>query len=105
MVAVEDVRREITFCTKAGLAVLGLLENMSGYVCPHCKECTNIFASEGGRMLAEEQGVPFLGTIPIDPVLCAAADAPTFEGKFPDSTSLQALDVFASNLIAQHDKH
>ena len=61
--AVGDVRRELTFCKKAKLKVLGILENMSGYVCPNCQECTNIFSKGGGQTLAEHSGVPFLGAV------------------------------------------
>nr|KAG5711912.1 hypothetical protein BaRGS_026353 [Batillaria attramentaria] len=65
-VAVGDVRRELTFCRKTGIPVIGIIENMSGYVCPHCTECTNIFSQGGGEALAKETGVRFLGSIPID---------------------------------------
>lgn len=65
--ALEDVRKEVTFCKKTGIKVLGILENMSGFVCPHCQECTNIFSSGGGKALADIVGVPLLGTLPIDP--------------------------------------
>merc|ERR1712179_300676 len=52
-VAVGDVRREVTFCKKAKLKILGIIENMSGFECPNCKECTNIFSKGGGRALAD----------------------------------------------------
>lgn len=65
-VAVSDVRRELTFCRKTGIPVIGIIENMSGYVCPHCTECTNIFSCGGGEALARQSGVRFLGCIPID---------------------------------------
>jgi len=74
-VAVGDVRREITFCRKVGLKMLGVIENMSGYVCPHCSECTNIFSSGGGKSLAEHANIPFLGTVPIEPKLALAAES------------------------------
>uniref|UniRef100_A0A4W2DRL9 Cytosolic Fe-S cluster assembly factor NUBP2 n=1 Tax=Bos indicus x Bos taurus TaxID=30522 RepID=A0A4W2DRL9_BOBOX len=60
-VSVGDVRRELTFCRKVGLRVIGLVENMSGFVCPHCSECTNVFSKGGGEELARHAGVPFLG--------------------------------------------
>ena len=66
MLSINDVRREITFCQKTSFHILGLIENMSGYVCPHCSECTNIFAQGGGKLLAEQYSLPFLGQIPID---------------------------------------
>ncbi|KAL0893360.1 hypothetical protein ABMA27_014947 [Loxostege sticticalis] len=66
-VAIEDVRKEITFCRKTGIPIMGIIENMSGYECPVCSECTNIFSSGGGKSLAEIAKIPFLGSLPIDP--------------------------------------
>lgn len=66
-VATADVRKELNFCAKTAIDVLGVLENMSGFVCPHCSECTNVFSSGGGRLMAEDFKVPFLGSIPLDP--------------------------------------
>ncbi|KAF5913781.1 cytosolic Fe-S cluster assembly factor NUBP2 isoform X2 [Diceros bicornis minor] len=60
-VSVGDVRRELTFCRKTGLRVIGVVENMSGFVCPHCAECTSVFSRGGGEELARHAGVPFLG--------------------------------------------
>lgn len=74
MVAIGDVRREIKFCRKAQLEMLGIVENMSGYVCPHCSECTNIFSSGGGEQLAEQEKLDFLGRVPIDPTLAQMLD-------------------------------
>lgn len=66
-VATADVRKEINFCHKVNFAVLGVVENMSGFICPHCAECTNIFLSGGGKQLSESLGLDFLGNVPIDP--------------------------------------
>lgn len=66
-VAVGDVRREITFCRKTGIKIIGLIENMSGYQCPHCSECTNVFSKGGGESLALASDLPFLGCVPLDP--------------------------------------
>ncbi len=74
-VAVKDVRRCISFCEKVSLPVLGILENMSGLACPKCGEHIALFKSGGGRALAEEMEVPFLGAIPIDPEIVTAGDA------------------------------
>ena len=80
-VALSDVRREVTFCRKTKLPILGLVENMSGFVCPHCsvsvaqcadhsicecsvhvlQECSNLFSTGGGESLAQETNIPFLG--------------------------------------------
>jgi len=91
-VAVGDVRRELTFCRKTGLRVLGIVENMSGFVCPHCSECTNIFSSGGGRALAEHAKVPFLGAVPIEPKLAEAAEeGRNFIEEFKDSETARAF--------------
>jgi len=66
-VATADVRKEINFCKKVGLDILGVVENMSGFVCPHCSECTNVFSSGGGKTMAEQFSVEFFGAVPIDP--------------------------------------
>merc|ERR1711934_700543 len=91
-VAVGDVRRELTFCKKTGLKVLGIVENMSGYVCPHCSTCTNVFSSGGGKALAEHAKVPFLGCVPLEPRLALAAESgSSFVQKFADSQAAQSL--------------
>ena len=74
-VAIADVRRSITFCHQLSLPVLGVVENMSGFVCPKCGEVTDIFKTGGGERMAHEMGIPFLGRIPIDPVVGEACDA------------------------------
>ncbi|OBA23540.1 P-loop containing nucleoside triphosphate hydrolase protein [Metschnikowia bicuspidata var. bicuspidata NRRL YB-4993] len=66
-VATADVRKEINFCRKVNFNVLGVVENMSGFICPYCADCTNIFLSGGGQALSESLGLDFLGKIPIDP--------------------------------------
>lgn len=73
-VAVNDVRRSVSFCHTVGAPILGIVENMSGYACPHCGKVEDIFSSEGGANLAAEMGVPFLGRIPLDPKLVRAGD-------------------------------
>lgn len=93
-VAVGDVRREVTFCKKAKLKILGIVENMSGFVCPNCKDCTNIFSKGGGKALADLAKVPFLGEIPIDPNLALAAEnGENFISSFQTS---QAAVAFSS---------
>ncbi len=73
-VAVDDVRRSVSFCHEVGNPVLGIVENMSGYACPHCGKVENIFNAGGGEALAREMGVPFLGRIPLDPEMVRAGD-------------------------------
>lgn len=74
-ISTSDVRRSVSFCHKLNLKVLGVIENMSGFICPHCGERTDIFKSGGGEKMAEEMGVPFLGKIPLDPKVVEASDS------------------------------
>jgi predicted Fe-Mo cluster-binding NifX family protein/cellulose biosynthesis protein BcsQ len=73
--AVVDVKKCITFCRQLKLPVLGVLENMSGFVCPKCGERTDIFKSGGGQEMAKQMNVPFLGIIPIDPQIVQSCDS------------------------------
>jgi ATP-binding protein involved in chromosome partitioning len=73
--AVLDVRKCVTFCKQLSLPVLGIIENMSGFICPHCQKRTDIFPGEGGEEIARDFGIPFLGCIPMDPTVARACDA------------------------------
>ena len=73
--AVVDVKKCITFCRQLNLPVLGVIENMSGFVCPHCNHKIDVFAGEGGEEMAGDFKVPFLGRIPMDPALARACDS------------------------------
>ena len=74
-VSASDVRKSISFCRQLKMNILGIVENMSGFVCPHCGKVTEIFAGDAGRKLAEQYKVPFLGKLPIDPAVSAGGDA------------------------------
>lgn len=74
-VAIADVRKSIRFCGHLNLPVLGVVENMSGFVCPECGTLTDIFRSGGGERMAEEMKISFLGRIPINPAIGEAGDA------------------------------
>jgi Mrp family chromosome partitioning ATPase len=73
-VATADVRRSIGFCRALQLPVLGIVENMSGFACPHCSRTTDVFKAGGGERLAREMGVPFLGRVPLDAAVGEACD-------------------------------
>ena len=73
-VAVDDVRRSITFCRQLSTPIVGIVENLSGFACPSCGAVHEIFSSGGGERLAQEAGVPFLGRIPIDPEVARSGD-------------------------------
>lgn len=74
-VASVDVRKSVTFCKTLGVPVIGVVENMSGFVCPKCGEVTEIFRSGGGKQLAESMNIRFLGAIPVDPGVALACDS------------------------------
>lgn len=65
-ISTSDVRKELNFCVKTQVPVLGVIENMSGYMCPCCGEISNVFSKGGGEIMAQECGVPYLGSVPID---------------------------------------
>jgi ATP-binding protein involved in chromosome partitioning len=72
--AVVDVKKCITFCRQLNLPVLGVIENMSGFVCPHCSKRIDVFAGDGGQEIARDFDVSLLGKIPMDPALAHACD-------------------------------
>jgi len=75
--SLQDVRKSINFCRQLKIPVLGVIENMSGLMCPHCGKMIEVFKRGGGEAMAREMGVPFLGRIPMDPQIVGGAD----EGK------------------------
>lgn len=79
-VALLDAMKCLSFTRAVNLPVLGLIENMSGYVCPCCGEVSNIFSTGGGEEMAKREGIPFLGRMPLDPELVTVLDAADGEG-------------------------
>ncbi|XP_070939978.1 cytosolic Fe-S cluster assembly factor NUBP2 isoform X2 [Macaca nemestrina] len=99
-VSVGDVRRELTFCRKTGVRVMGVVENMSGFTCPHCTECTSVFSRGGGEELARLAGVPFLGSVPLDPELTRSLEeGHDFIREFPGSPTFAALTSIARRIL------
>ncbi len=73
-ISLADVRKSINFCQKINMEVLGIVENMSGYHCPHCGKELPLFKTGGGEIIARDAKVPFLGALPFDPRVVEAAD-------------------------------
>ncbi|MFH1763180.1 MAG: Mrp/NBP35 family ATP-binding protein [Gemmatimonadota bacterium] len=98
-VSTLDVRRGVRMFEKVNTRVLGIVENMSGYECPHCGETVDIFGKGGGEALAKDMELPFLGAIPLDPKIREAGDAgvPPVTGA-PDSPAARALKGVAKAL-------
>lgn len=101
-VALADMRKAVSFLHKVNASILGLVENMSGLSCPHCGGHINLFTEGGGETLASEEGIPFLGKIPIDPLVVAAAQAGKPVSSLPaDSPAKTAFAELAARVMAE----
>ncbi len=102
VVSVEDATKAVTMFEKMKVPVFGLVENMSYFVCPHCGERTDIFGTGGAEAMADELGVDFLGSIPLDTDVRAGADSgvPIMESD-PDSPVGQAFSAIAQRVAAK----
>lgn len=103
-VALLDVRKEISFCKRLNIPIVGVIENMSGFVCPKCTNQSQIFTAKtgGAAKMCEEMDVPLLGSLPLDPRLAKCCDQGTnFMEEFPDSPTVVAL----KNVINQIEAH
>jgi ATP-binding protein involved in chromosome partitioning len=86
------VKKAVTFSRKLNMPIFGIIENMSGFVCPECGKKVNIFKTGGGENIAQELNTPFLGKIPIDPKICSDSDSgKPFIMNHPDSSSSKAF--------------
>ncbi len=91
-ISLADVRKSISFCKTVGMKILGLIENMSGFTCPHCGEKLELFGYGGGERTAKEAGLKFLGRIPFDHDVVACGDSGTsFQEKHKDSQVTKAF--------------
>jgi ATP-binding protein involved in chromosome partitioning len=104
-----DATRAIDLFRKVSVPVLGLVENMSGYVCPHCGESSDPFGSGGAEAAAQEMGIPFLGRIPLDSAVREASDNGTPPAASAGAQS-ESFDAIARKLMqsletAAADKH
>lgn len=98
-VALADVRRGVAMFERLGVPILGIIENMSYFLCPHCDEKTEIFRADGGKITSERFGVSFLGEIPLDAEVCTAGDigVPIVAGH-PESPQAAAFGAVATKL-------
>jgi len=99
-VAVMDAIKAAKFIEKIDVPVIGVIENMSGMICPHCGGTINLFSKGGGEKAAGDLGVPYLGAIPLDPEMVKAGD----EGRpiilrHADSPTVKAVDTVMENLV------
>ncbi|MEW6067697.1 MAG: P-loop NTPase [Nitrospirota bacterium] len=104
-VALTDVRKAITFCRHVNLPILGVVENMSGFICPHCGKTIDIFKRGGGQEMASEMDVPFLGRIPLEPKIVEAGDSgKPYLQYFQDSETAKAFDEVIKPLLSLESK-
>jgi Mrp family chromosome partitioning ATPase len=98
-VSLADVRKSINFCKTVKMEIFGLLENMSGFECPHCGETINLYGSGGGEKTAQATGVQFLGRIPFDPNVVSCGDSGTsILDTHKDSMVSKAFDKVAAKM-------
>jgi ATP-binding protein involved in chromosome partitioning len=101
-VAVMDAIKAAKFIEKLDLKVIGIIENMSGMICPHCGGTIDLFSQGGGKKAAEDLGVPYLGAIPLDPEMVKAGDeGRPFILQKADSPTRKAVDTVMENLVQQ----
>ena len=99
-VSLADVRKSINFCKTVKMPVFGLIENMSGLVCPHCNCEIDLFGSGGGERTAVQMGIPFLGRVPFDPEMVSCGDAGVaYQDKHTDSPVTKAFQTIADKLM------
>jgi len=103
-VASSDVRKSINFCRKLGLPILGIIENMSGFICPKCSEITYIFGSNGGKNLANDFNIPLLGEIPLDPTIVSACDrGVSYIDAYADSKTANIFKQIIASILQRID--
>ncbi|MFC1811930.1 P-loop NTPase [Thermodesulfobacteriota bacterium] len=99
-VSLADVRKSINFCKKLEMEIFGLIENMSGFSCPHCNEMIDLFGSGGGEKTARAADIPYLGKIPFDPNIVACGDAGVcFQEKYENSPVTNAFSEVVEKMI------
>jgi len=104
-VALIDVKKAITFCRQVNLPVIGVVENMSGFVCPYCGKTVDIFKTGGGQEMASEMDVPFLGRIPIEPKIVESGDSgKPYLQYYRDSETSRAFDTIIQPILVLGDK-
>lgn len=100
-VSLADVRKSISFCKTVKMDIFGMVENMSGFNCPHCGESVDIFGSGGGERTATAAGVRFLGRIPLDPRVVACGDSgSSIQTTYADSPVSKAIGGIA-DMVAE----
>lgn len=100
-VALLDSRKSVTFCRQLHIPLIGIVENMSGFVCPHCQKEIDIFKTGGGELAARQMRVPFLGKIPLEPGMVESSDSGApYVAQHPGATVTEAFGGIAERWLA-----
>ncbi|MFP3912163.1 MAG: P-loop NTPase, partial [Desulfobacteraceae bacterium] len=101
-ISLADIRKSINFCRQVNMDILGVVENMSGLVCPHCGKTIELFKTQGGRQIAEKENLTLLGTLPLEPQVVAQGDNGLVD--FMDNGALaytQAFNEMTDTVLSQ----
>ena len=95
-----DVSKSVNFCRQLNLPVTGIIENMSGFICPHCGTVTEVFGSGAGKKIADAYGIPLMGSIPVDPAIGEAGDTGTpYVSRAAASAVAQLYETISRSLV------
>ncbi|MBI5624382.1 MAG: Mrp/NBP35 family ATP-binding protein [Elusimicrobia bacterium] len=99
-VALSDVRKALSMFKSLQVPVLGLVENMAEFACPHCGKTSRVFSHGGAKELAEKHGIPLLGSVPLDPLVCETGEsgAPVAASQ-PGSAAAKAFREIAAKVV------
>lgn len=105
-VALVSVRKSINFVKQMNAPVVGIVENMSGFTCPHCKKTIDIFKKDGGLKTSKDFSIPFLGKIPLDPEIVESGDSGiSFTNKDSTSDAVKAFEAITDRIVKNIEKN
>lgn len=100
-ISLADVRKSISFCKTVNMKIMGIIENMSGFACPHCGETVSLFGTGGGEKTARDMDLSFLGRVPFDPNMVACGDSGTsIQEKFAEAPISKAYQQIAEKITS-----
>ena len=101
-ISLGDIRKSINFCKTMKMKIFGLIENMSGFVCPHCGKPVDLFGTGGGYRTALAMNVPFIDRIPFDPKMVQCADTgKSYMEEYPDSEVTKAYNQVVATIMGE----
>ena len=101
-IALADVRKSISFCRHVNIRILGIVENMSGFICPHCSKPVDIFGTGGGKKVALEYTLRFLGKVPMDPQVVLGGDrGKPYLSSGAGTVATKAFDEVLDNVLKE----